>query len=309
VPQVANIVFGGKTPDPGREKLAEMGFSVVLYANAALQAALRASYDVLGALKRDGTLTAVADRLASFEERQRAVAKDRWDALEARTGSAPEGDGMLKRPWDGIISEDEQKAYNAAGFGRAAGLGKRPALLIIDVQYRTVGTRPMPFWEAIKEYPTSCGEVAWEAVSKIEKLLTLFRERNWPVLYPYVAPKQGFDMGRLSDKVPAIMNVAAKGYEFVAPIAPAEADILLALVEEGAEGGSLRRLVEIGILQHQQRGLAAQFEQSRLQLTRRALGDDAPHPRRASEVDAADRRMVDQSTDDIAGRRPCRLGR
>ena len=84
VPQVANIVFGGRTPDPGREKLAEMGFSVVLYANAALQAALRASYDVLGALKRDGTLTAVADRLASFEERQRAGAKDRWDALEAR---------------------------------------------------------------------------------------------------------------------------------------------------------------------------------------------------------------------------------
>lgn len=84
VPQVANIVFGGKTPDPGREKLAEMGFSVVLYANAALQAALRASYDVLGALKRDGSLVAVADRLASFEERQRAVAKDRWDALEAR---------------------------------------------------------------------------------------------------------------------------------------------------------------------------------------------------------------------------------
>lgn len=84
VPQIANIVFGGKTPDPGREKLAEMGFSLVLYANAALQAALRASYEVLGALKQDGTLTAVADRLASFEERQRAVAKDRWDALEAR---------------------------------------------------------------------------------------------------------------------------------------------------------------------------------------------------------------------------------
>ncbi len=84
VPQVANIVFGGRTPDPGREKLAEMGFSVVLYANAALQAALRASYEVLGALKREGTLATVADRLASFEERQRAVAKDRWDALEAR---------------------------------------------------------------------------------------------------------------------------------------------------------------------------------------------------------------------------------
>ena len=43
VPQIANIVHGGKTPDLGRAKLAEMGFAGALYANAALQAALRAS--------------------------------------------------------------------------------------------------------------------------------------------------------------------------------------------------------------------------------------------------------------------------
>jgi 2-methylisocitrate lyase-like PEP mutase family enzyme len=84
VPQVANVVFGGKTPDPGREAFRKMGFSVVLYANAALQAALRAAYDVLRALKSDGSLASVADRLASFEERQNAVAKGAWDALEAR---------------------------------------------------------------------------------------------------------------------------------------------------------------------------------------------------------------------------------
>jgi 2-methylisocitrate lyase-like PEP mutase family enzyme len=84
VPQIANIVFGGKTPDPGRDRLAEMGFSMVLYANAVLQAALKASYEVLGALKQDGSLAKVAHRLASFEERQHAVAKDMWDAREAR---------------------------------------------------------------------------------------------------------------------------------------------------------------------------------------------------------------------------------
>ena len=84
VPQVANIVFGGKTPDPGQAKLAEFGFSAVLYANAALQAALKASYDVLRTLSRDGSLAAVTDRLASFEERQRVVAKDVWDERESR---------------------------------------------------------------------------------------------------------------------------------------------------------------------------------------------------------------------------------
>jgi 2-methylisocitrate lyase-like PEP mutase family enzyme len=83
-PHVANIVFGGKTPDPGRAELAKMGFSLVLYANAALQAAVKAALEVLGALKRDGSLDGVADRIASFEERQRVVQKPAWDALEAK---------------------------------------------------------------------------------------------------------------------------------------------------------------------------------------------------------------------------------
>ena len=82
VPQIANIVHGGKTPDLGRTKLADMGFAGVIYANAALQAALRASYDVLAALKKDGSLKNVGDRLAGFDERQRAVAKHKFDALE-----------------------------------------------------------------------------------------------------------------------------------------------------------------------------------------------------------------------------------
>ena len=83
-PHVANIVFGGKTPDPGQVELARMGFSLVLYANAALQAAVKAANDVLGALKRDGSLDGVRDRLASFEERQRVVQKPAWDALESQ---------------------------------------------------------------------------------------------------------------------------------------------------------------------------------------------------------------------------------
>jgi len=133
----------------------------------------------------------------------------------------------MSRPWDNIIDQDEINAYNAAGFGKSSGLGKRPALLIIDVQYRTVGTTPMPFWQSIEEFPTSCGQVGWDAVTHIKSLLNYFRKRRWPVLYPYVAPKMNFDQGRLAEKVPALMGVAEKGYEFVADIAPQPEDILL----------------------------------------------------------------------------------
>ena len=132
------------------------------------------------------------------------------------------------KPWDGIISEEEQKAYHAAGFGRPSGVGKRPALLIIDVQYRTIGTTPKPFWESIKEFPTSCGDVGWNAMRNIATLLAEFRRNRWPVLYPHVAPKnKATDGGRLAQKVPAIMNIPEKGYEFPAEIAPREGDVLI----------------------------------------------------------------------------------
>jgi maleamate amidohydrolase len=131
------------------------------------------------------------------------------------------------KPWDDVISEEEQRAYAAAGFGRASGLGKRPALLIIDVQYRTVGTKREDFWEAIKEFPTSCGNVGWAAVDALLPLVALFRDQDWPVMYPHVALKQAQDGGRLAEKVPAIMNIPQKGYEFVNEVAPRDGDVLI----------------------------------------------------------------------------------
>jgi nicotinamidase-related amidase len=133
----------------------------------------------------------------------------------------------MKRPWEDIVPAEDIERYEAAGFGRPTGFGKRPALLIIDVQYRTVGTRRMPYWQAIEEFKTSCGEAGWAAVDRIAPLLQRFREKGHPVLYPHVAPKMGYDAGRLGQKVPAIMDIAARGYDFVAEIAPVEGDILI----------------------------------------------------------------------------------
>ena len=153
------------------------------------------------------------------------------------------------KPWDGIISEEEQRAYRAAGFGRSSGIGQRPALLIIDVQYRTVGTEPRPFWEAIKEFPTACGQVGWDAVANIARLLAEFRARGWPVIYPYVSPKMSFDRGRLAEKVPALMTVGGRGYDFVAEVAPAENDILLPKKHPSAFFGTplASYLVDLGV--------------------------------------------------------------
>jgi 2-methylisocitrate lyase-like PEP mutase family enzyme len=84
VPQVINIVFGGKTPPLPFEALDVMGFKIVLYANAALQAAIFSMDKVLRELHASGSLDKVKDELASFERRQAVIKKPLFDALERR---------------------------------------------------------------------------------------------------------------------------------------------------------------------------------------------------------------------------------
>ena len=83
VPQIANMVVGGTTPIVSARDLAEMGFGMVLYANAALQGALFGMRQALSTLKARGLLSE-NDAVASFEERQRLVQKSRFDDLERR---------------------------------------------------------------------------------------------------------------------------------------------------------------------------------------------------------------------------------
>jgi 2-methylisocitrate lyase-like PEP mutase family enzyme len=83
-PQVANMVFGGMTPEPGREVLATMGYSIVLYANAALQSAIKAVEQTLSSLRDTGSLAECANQLATFKQRQAVVKKSQWDHLESK---------------------------------------------------------------------------------------------------------------------------------------------------------------------------------------------------------------------------------
>ena len=154
------------------------------------------------------------------------------------------------RPWTGIIPEEEERRYQAAGFGGAGSVGRRAGLLIIDVQYRTVGTQRKPYWEAIEEYPTACGEDGWRAVDHIALLLAAFRERGLPVLYPHVAPKNAdTDGGRLAEKIPSIMGIDAAGYRFVEEVAPVPGDVLLPKKHPSAFFGTplVSHLIDLGV--------------------------------------------------------------
>ncbi len=83
-PQLINIVIGGKTPSLSQAELSEMGFGIVLYANAALQGAVRGMTNALNHLKQFGELTEDPLLVATFAERQSSVKKEYFDSLEKK---------------------------------------------------------------------------------------------------------------------------------------------------------------------------------------------------------------------------------
>ncbi|MFT3816703.1 MAG: oxaloacetate decarboxylase [Rubrivivax sp.] len=81
---LCNLVVGGKTPLVSREELAQAGYAVVLYANAALQASLLAMQEVLAHLRETGSVERVQSRLMTFAARQQVLDAQRYSELEKR---------------------------------------------------------------------------------------------------------------------------------------------------------------------------------------------------------------------------------
>jgi len=84
VPQLMNMVIGGRTPITDAQALESLGYGVVLYANAALQGAVAGMQKALGVLKAQRRIDEDPALVAPFAERQRLVGKPGWDELEKR---------------------------------------------------------------------------------------------------------------------------------------------------------------------------------------------------------------------------------
>ena len=84
VPQLMNMVIGGRTPITDAQELESLGYGVVLYANAALQGAVAGMQKALGVLKAQRRIDEDPALVAPFAERQRLVGKPGCDELEKR---------------------------------------------------------------------------------------------------------------------------------------------------------------------------------------------------------------------------------
>ncbi|MGE5271256.1 MAG: isochorismatase family protein [Thiohalocapsa sp.] len=139
-----------------------------------------------------------------------------------------------ERVWDKFLTERDKAVFAAGGFGARAGFGKRPALLVIDVNWAFCGERPEPILEAVKTWRTSCGEDAWVSLPHIKRLIDKAHQKGLPVIYTTGEGRADkWDRGSWSWKSSG--GVAAgrneppprDGNEIVAMIAPLPQDIVI----------------------------------------------------------------------------------
>jgi nicotinamidase-related amidase len=89
---------------------------------------------------------------------------------------------MTERIWDKFLTKRDKAIFAAGGFGARAGFGKRPALLVIDVNWAFCGERPAPILDSIKRWRTSCGKDAWVALEYIKTLIEAAHAKGIPVI-------------------------------------------------------------------------------------------------------------------------------
>lgn len=134
--------------------------------------------------------------------------------------------------WDDILTERDKQVFALSGYGKRAGFGQRPAVLVIDVNYNFVGDRREPILESVKRFRNSCGEEGWVGVDNIKVLLAEARSKRLPVFYTTGHGEEaslsfGRWHGKNSRGSEDFSDEARKGNEIVAEIAPQKGEVIV----------------------------------------------------------------------------------
>ncbi len=142
---------------------------------------------------------------------------------------------MTEAIWNKFLTDRDKAVFEASGYGARGGFGKRPALLVIDVNWAFCSERPEPILKAIEKWRNSCGEDAWKAMPFLQSLIKKAHEREIPVIYStgtrrednWDAGSWAWKNGRNSEDTSLPFDTELDGNEIVTAIAPSPQDIVI----------------------------------------------------------------------------------
>jgi nicotinamidase-related amidase len=174
---------------------------------------------------------------------------------------------MTERIWEDLLTERDKQVIVEAGYDKegassweSRGTGTDPIVLVIDMQRLIVGEN-VPILEAVKDYRTAMGEIAWDAIDHIAPFLDFAREQGLPVMYTRVVPTSYDDPDH--EDLDIVDPVAPEEGETVVDKSYASAfygtDLLSRLIRRGHDsiivvGNSTSGCVRASVIDAQQNG-------------------------------------------------------
>lgn len=155
------------------------------------------------------------------------------------------------RGWEPFLTERDRAVFQSSGFGQETALGKRPAVVVIDLTNGFCGDRSEPILESMKRYRTSCGEEAWQALPAVNNLTAAARAHGFPVILTKGAPRRpdGIGRGQWATKSSRQAADPADFDDLVSGLKVVEADVVVEKTKPSAFIGTpmLGLLVELGV--------------------------------------------------------------
>ncbi|HEV8020316.1 MAG TPA: isochorismatase family protein [Candidatus Lustribacter sp.] len=152
----------------------------------------------------------------------------------------------MARVWDAFLTPQD-KAVDGARARAHFGFGERPALLLVDLYRAVFGDAPVALPEAMREWPSSCGLAAWDAVPHIQRLLAAARGARIPVFYStdmdmYRNPLLGWMRSRRNPSTapesPEMAARRARMNEIIDEVAPIAGELVIAKAAPSAFAGT-----------------------------------------------------------------------
>ena len=153
--------------------------------------------------------------------------------------------------WENSLTESDRIVIEKGGYGNKRGLGKSPALIIIDAQYNYVGDNK-PITEQLADWPSGGGNEAWNAIEKIIPLRDAAYKANIPVIYTRNVQKKtiNFDSFALKAKRDNSKYIdGSVGTQIIKELEPKETDLVVDKSYASAFFGTpfISYLIKLGI--------------------------------------------------------------
>jgi nicotinamidase-related amidase len=127
--------------------------------------------------------------------------------------------------WKDLVSEEILDIYKP--YRRETYIGKRPALLAIDLYNLVFLGGPKPVREVVKEFSSSCGIYAYNAIKPIQEIFLLVRSKGFPVIYTTTETRKEVKPATVHATNRNVREIGKSDYEIYEAFKPESSDLII----------------------------------------------------------------------------------